>query len=312
MLPLNLPKIQNNQPPDNKMNEQKAELYELVRACRGQVELDRCFGIEHLPRADARCLIRPEPAQAAGAAPAATRSERVAEPPTPRRPVTAARPETETPRSPMNLSPEIPPAPEIAANDIFCELRAEVAGCGKCELCKTRTLTVFGEGDPATDLMFVGEGPGADEDRTGRPFVGRAGVLLTQIIQGGMKLPRERVFIGNIVKCRPPGNRVPTLSEMVGCRPYLLEQIAAIEPKVIVALGATAVQGLLGEKVAITKFRGTFQDWQGAKLMPTFHPSYLLRNYTREARGAVWQDMITVMNYLKEQGSPLAQDWTKK
>jgi len=212
----------------------------------------------------------------------------------------------------MRLSPEIPPAPDIPPDDVFRELRAVVESCRKCDLCKTRTLTVFGEGDPTTDLVFVGEGPGADEDRTGRPFVGRAGVLLTQIIQNGMKLPRRRVFIGNIVKCRPPGNRVPTLSEMLCCRPYLLEQLRTIRPMVIVALGATAVHGLLGQKVAITKFRGTFQEWEGIKLMPTFHPSYLLRNYTREARGAVWQDMITVMNYLKEQGSPLAEDWQRK
>lgn len=206
-----------------------------------------------------------------------------------------------------SLSPEIPPEPAIPPDDIFEELRKEVASCRKCELCKTRTNAVFGEGDPATDLVFVGEGPGADEDRSGRPFVGKAGVQLTKIIQNGMNLSRSSVFIGNIVKCRPPGNRVPTLTEMAGCISYLKEQLRTIRPKVIVALGATACHGLLGERLAITKERGEFREWEGIKVMPTFHPAYLLRNYTPDTRRAVWEDMKAVVRYLQEQGSSLVE-----
>ncbi|NQT21099.1 MAG: uracil-DNA glycosylase [Planctomycetes bacterium] len=191
---------------------------------------------------------------------------------------------------------------------MFEELRKEVTTCKNCELCKTRTNAVFGEGDPATDLVFVGEGPGADEDRSGRPFVGRAGVQLTKIIQNGMNLSRHSVYIANIVKCRPPGNRVPTPSEMAGCIAYLKEQLRTIRPKVIVALGATACLGLLGEKLAITRERGNFREWEGIRVMPTFHPSYLLRLYTPENRRAVWEDMKAVLEYLKQQGSPLVEE----
>jgi len=198
---------------------------------------------------------------------------------------------------------EIPKAPEIAVDDPFRELRAEVKNCDKCSLCSQRINTVFGEGDPHTDLVFVGEGPGADEDRIGRPFVGRAGKMLTQIIHKGMKLHRHQVYICNIVKCRPPGNRVPTISEMLGCKPYLMQQLTLIKPKVIVALGATAVHGLLGEKLPITKIRGEFREWNGIKLMPTFHPSFLIRQYTEENRRAVWEDVQAVLELLRELGS---------
>ncbi|HUU69101.1 MAG TPA: uracil-DNA glycosylase [Planctomycetota bacterium] len=201
--------------------------------------------------------------------------------------------------------PAIPSAPPIPADDAFLDLRSQVSQCTNCDLCKARTNTVFGEGDPNTDLVFVGEGPGEDEDRLGRPFVGRAGKLLTKIIHDGMKLHRHKIYICNVVKCRPPQNRVPTINEMLVCRRYLFQQLQTIHPKVIVGMGATAVHGLLGEKVAITKYRGIFRDWEGMKLMPTFHPSYLLRNYTQEARAAVWEDMKQVLQLLKEQGSGL-------
>jgi len=203
--------------------------------------------------------------------------------------------------------PAIPSAPPIPADDVFRELRIQVSQCTNCDLCKTRRNTVFGEGDPNTDLVFVGEGPGEDEDRIGRPFVGRAGKLLTKIIHDGMKLHRHKVYICNVVKCRPPENRVPTINEMLVCRRYLFQQLKTIHPKVIVAMGATAVHGLLSEKVAITKYRGIFREWEGVKVMPTFHPSYLLRNYTQEARAAVWEDMKQVLQLLKEQGSGLVR-----
>jgi len=279
------------------------EIDELLDHYKKHLELTRGSGVEFVRRTAPK-QEPPAPPETPARQDAAVPSKQ------PRRPAVGRR------RSPSEgqrysnrearLSPQIPPAPVIPPNDIFEELRKEVGNCEKCELCKTRTHVVFGEGDPTTDLVFVGEGPGADEDHCGRPFVGRAGVMLTKIIQDGMNLARHRVFIGNVVKCRPPGNRVPTISEMGVCRPYLMEQLRTIRPKVIVALGATAVHGLLGEKLAITKERGKFREWEGVKVMPTFHPAYLLRNYTPDARRAVWDDVKTVMKYLKEQGSPLA------
>ncbi len=173
-----------------------------------------------------------------------------------------------------------------------------VRGCTKCPLCRSRTNTVFGEGDADADLMFIGEGPGADEDAQGRPFVGRAGQLLDKQI-AAMGLERQQVFIGNIVKCRPPGNRVPSPEEADACMDYLVQQIQVIQPKVIVGLGATAVKYLLGDmKIAITRLRGQWQTVQGIDMMPTFHPAYLLRQYTSENRKRVWADLQAVMDKL--------------
>ena len=163
---------------------------------------------------------------------------------------------------------------------------------------------VFGEGDPDAELMFVGEGPGAEEDRLGRPFVGRAGQLLDkEIIAMGLK--REDVFIGNVVKTRPPDNRVPTYEEAVMCKPFLERQIAIIQPKVIVALGATAAKYLLDDLgLAITKERGYWKDHKGVAVMPTFHPAYLLRQVNRQAHGQVWSDLQAV---LKKLGKPIPE-----
>lgn len=174
----------------------------------------------------------------------------------------------------------------------------EVRGCTKCPLCRSRTNTVFGEGDADADLMFIGEGPGADEDAQGRPFVGRAGQLLDKQI-AAMGLAREQVFIGNIVKCRPPGNRVPNPDEADACMDYLAQQIRIIQPRVIVGLGATAVKYLLGDmKIAITRLRGQWQTVHSIDMMPTFHPAYLLRQYTAENRKRVWADLQAVMEKL--------------
>jgi uracil-DNA glycosylase family 4 len=175
-------------------------------------------------------------------------------------------------------------------------LRERIGDCRRCRLCEKRTQIVFGVGNPKARLMFVGEGPGAEEDRQGEPFVGRAGQLLTDIITKGMGLKRSDVYIANVVKCRPPDNRVPEPDEMAACIPFLEAQIEAIRPEVIVALGATAVQGLLGVKVQITKFRGEWTNFKGTPLMPTFHPSYLLRNPA--AKKEVWIDIQTVMKKL--------------
>ena len=181
------------------------------------------------------------------------------------------------------------------------DIKACIGECKRCRLCEARTKIVFGEGNPNTQLMFIGEGPGEDEDLSGRPFVGRAGQLLTKIIENGMKLKREDVYIANIVKCRPPANRTPVEDEIMTCFPFLMGQINVIKPKVIITLGSPATCTLLNEKIKISAIRGTFYDWkEGIKLMPTFHPAYLLRNYSDANRRYVWEDVQKVMEYLKQ------------
>lgn len=170
----------------------------------------------------------------------------------------------------------------------------EVRGCTKCRLCEQRKHTVFGEGDPDAKIMFIGEGPGETEDRTGRPFVGRAGELLTKMI-AGMGLAREQVYIQNIVKCRPPQNREPAPDEVATCTPYLERQIEIVRPKVIVTLGRPASQYMLQSKLTMGRLRGNWHAWRGIKLMPTFHPAYILRNDTRETKAMVWSDLKQVM-----------------
>jgi DNA polymerase len=154
-----------------------------------------------------------------------------------------------------------------------------------------RNTIVFGDGNPDADILFVGEGPGQSEDEQGLPFVGRAGELLTQMIEKGMGLSRSDVYICNIVKCRPPRNRTPLPDEVAACRPFLDGQIEAVRPKVIVALGKPATGLLLDREVAITRIRGTWHDYRGTPLMPTLHPAYVLRQYTPENRRAVWEDL---------------------
>jgi DNA polymerase len=172
-------------------------------------------------------------------------------------------------------------------------VRADLGDCTRCGLCEGRRNIVFGEGNPNASVVFVGEGPGADEDRTGRPFVGRAGELLTKMIEA-LGWRREDVYICNIVKCRPPGNRDPKLDEIATCRPFLDRQLQMIQPQVIVTLGKPASSTLLGRNVAITRARGIWQEWNGIPLMPTYHPAYVLRQYTRDTRQAVWDDLQAV------------------
>ena len=174
-------------------------------------------------------------------------------------------------------------------------LDANVSSCTRCELSLTRTNTVFGEGSEKARLMFVGEAPGKDEDEQARPFVGRAGKLLTKIIES-IGLEREDVFIANILKCRPPENRNPMPTEIVSCTPYLIKQIELINPKVICTLGKFASQTLLETETPISKLRGKFYYYQGIKLMPTYHPAYLLRNST--GKKDVWEDMQKIAKEL--------------
>jgi len=173
------------------------------------------------------------------------------------------------------------------------ELRTHIGDCRRCKLAPHRTHLVFGVGNPRARLVFVGEAPGRDEDLKGEPFVGRAGQLLTEIITKGMKLRREDVYIANVIKCRPPENRNPEPDEVDSCEPFLLRQLELIGPEVIVALGKFAVQTLLRVKTPITQLRGRWYDYHGIRLMPTFHPAYLLRN--PGDKRLVWQDIQKVM-----------------
>lgn len=202
------------------------------------------------------------------------------------------------PAAPAASAPATAPVPAGG----LAAIAARVAACTKCPLHKTRTRTVPGQGSSSPEILFVGEGPGADEDRQGLAFVGRAGQLLTKIIEA-MGFTREQVFIGNIVKCRPPENRAPLPDEIAACLPYLREQIALLRPKVLVALGATAVRGLLDVETGITKLRGKWLVYEGIDLMPTYHPAYLLRNPA--GKKDVWDDMKAVLAKLGRTPPPV-------
>jgi len=212
-----------------------------------------------------------------------------------------------TPRpAPAKVAPAAPPPPILVTpagpslfeavdritDDTLLKVREDLGDCTRCKLHKGRNKLVFGDGNPKAQLVFVGEGPGADEDMQGLPFVGRAGKLLTQMIEA-MGLQRRDVYICNVVKCRPPENRAPEPDEVATCSPYLLRQIDVIHPKVIVCLGAVAAKTLLNTTRGISSFRGEWLDWRGHKLMATYHPAYLLRN--PPAKVDVWKDLQKVM-----------------
>jgi uracil-DNA glycosylase len=203
--------------------------------------------------------------------------------------------------APAAAAPPLNPEAKAAA---FADLRTRAMACVKCpQLASSRKNVVFGVGNIDAGLLFVGEAPGADEDAQAEPFVGKAGQLLTRIVQA-MGLTRETVYIANILKCRPDtpgqtaGNRKPTGDEMATCIPYLHEQIDLIRPKVLVALGATAVEGLLGRTAGITRLRGNWHTYRGIPLMPTYHPAFLLRNQALSEKRKVWEDMLQVMGKL--------------
>jgi len=240
----------------------------------------------------------------------------VSEAPTPRQPVAPASIASPAAQSPVQI-PELPPTRSIqhapsastlnpdSKTAAFIELRQRALVCVRCpNLASSRKNVVFGVGDINAQVMFVGEAPGADEDAQGEPFVGRAGELLTKIIEA-MGLKRSSVYIANILKCRPDtpgekfGNRKPTPEEMQTCIPFLHEQIDLIQPKVLVALGATAVEGLLGKTAGIMKLRGNWQTYRGIPLMPTFHPAYVLRNQASVVKRQVWEDMMQAMEKLQ-------------
>jgi DNA polymerase len=194
----------------------------------------------------------------------------------------------------LALSPNRPVAWESLES-----IRADLGDCRRCKLCSGRTNIVFGSGTSQTKLVFVGEGPGADEDAQGLPFVGAAGHLLTKIIEA-IQLTRDQVYICNVVKCRPPSNRTPEEDETAACSPFLFRQIDSIRPQVICCLGAVAAQTVLGTKTAVGKLRGRFHDYRGIQVMPTWHPAYLLRNPA--AKRDVWDDVRKIRALLDEVG----------
>lgn len=207
------------------------------------------------------------------------------------KPVAAASPAKFVP-APKAPGPSLFEATEKIVGDSLPRIREDLGECTRCKLHKARHTIVFGDGNPNAGLVFVGEGPGADEDAQGLPFVGRAGKLLTQMIEA-MGLQRKDVYICNVVKCRPPENRTPEKDEVSTCSPYLLRQLDTINPKVIVCLGSVAAQTLLETNRGISHFRGEWLDFRGRKLMATYHPAYLLRNPS--AKGEVWKDLQKVM-----------------
>ena len=196
------------------------------------------------------------------------------------------------------------PAPESAAAGdetraaaSLAELRDVLGDCRRCKLWQGRSRIVYGVGNPDADVLFVGEGPGRDEDLQGEPFVGRAGQLLTDIITKGMKLRREDVYIANVVKCRPPQNRDPEPDEVASCEPFLARQIELVKPRVVIALGRFAVQTLLRDPEPVSRLRGKWRDYRGVRLMPTFHPAYLLRN--PGDKRLVWEDIKSVLREME-------------
>ncbi|MBV9923743.1 MAG: uracil-DNA glycosylase [Acidobacteria bacterium] len=215
-----------------------------------------------------------------------------------RKPVRKPSPDPPEPRE--TLFGDITPQDELSLGqpgETFEDIRADIGECVRCPLHEGRKHIVHTEGKPGARLMFVGEAPGADEDESGRPFVGRAGQLLNKIIEA-IGLKREDVLIGNVNRCRPPGNRTPTIEEARTCKPFLLREINVARPEVIVVLGNTAMKNLLDTKEGITRLRGQFQDYRGIKVMPTFHPAYLLRDPSKKRE--VWDDMKKVRDYLNE------------
>ncbi len=188
-------------------------------------------------------------------------------------------------------------------------IASEIAACTRCDLSRSRNRTVPGHGNPHPQLLFIGEAPGEEEDRQGRPFVGRSGALLTRMLEN-LGLSRDEVFIANINKCRPPGNRPPAPRERETCMPFLERQIAVLRPRVIIVLGATALHGLLGVETSISKARGTWHEYRGIPVMPTYHPSYLLRN--KSSRFATWEDMLKVLERIGRRPLPAKKTAAKE
>jgi DNA polymerase len=268
------------------------ELRLLTTDLRAYVEALGVWGVQHVPMA--------QPPAASDSAPTAMTALHQPEPsPPPKGPAQSTVPATASPDIqdlPLPIEPPLTPLSRLS----LAELEALAKQCTTCRLHQGRTHVVFGVGNPHAELMFAGEAPGRDEDLQGEPFVGRAGQLLTRIIEA-IGLKRQDVYIANVIKCRPPNNRNPEADEIAHCEPYLIRQIALVQPRLIVALGTFAAQTLLKTKLPISQLRGRFHTYQGVKLMPTFHPAFLLRN--PERKRAVWEDMQMVQHELRRASS---------
>jgi uracil-DNA glycosylase len=260
-----------------------SELQQLITDTKKQLEHLRVLGVEHIPLNPARVSA---PAQNVKR-PGADRG-------------TGTKPPTE---KPIALFQDFAPAPEklTPSTETFEQIHAEIGDCTRCPLHHERTHVVHTEGNRKARLMFVGEAPGADEDAQARPFVGRAGQLLTKIIEA-IGLKREDVLIGNVNRCRPPQNRAPMPDEAATCKPFLEREIAVAQPEVIVVLGNTALKNLLDTREGITRARGRFHDYKGIKVMPTFHPAYLLRDPSKKRE--TWEDLKKVRDYLDSTAKP--------
>lgn len=221
------------------------------------------------------------------------------------------------PPPPPEASSGLFQAPDFPPNDSLEKIREDIGDCTRCRLHQSRTNIVFGEGNPKAKIVFVGEGPGAEEDLQGRPFVGRAGQLLTQMIEKtaereGIPLKRSDVYICNVVKCRPPNNRTPLPDEIETCSQFLFRQLMVIRPKAICALGSTAARALLGTREGVTKLRGKWYYWRDIPVMVTYHPSYLLRPYNADAKRQAWEDLRNLYYYVFRTGDEQAASSASK
>jgi DNA polymerase len=279
----------------------REELLSLVEDAREQVTYLHELGVENLQTQSPGTAAPQRPSQFSSQPPvkathsevfsAATDKATISEAPT----VSHHRSVTSLPQDSLFGDIAPPPLTLEKSSESLEQIWADIGDCTRCSLCEGRTHIVHTEGNRKARLVFVGEAPGADEDAQARPFVGRAGQLLTKIIEA-IGLKREEVLIGNVNRCRPPGNRPPTEEEASMCKPFLLREIAAVQPEVIVVLGNTAMRNLLNTRQGITKLRGQFQEYQGVKVMPTFHPAYLLRDPSKKQE--TWQDLKKVRDYL--------------
>ncbi len=280
----------------------------IAQGIAARLELERSFGVEHLAMhylAPDQVLPDLKKAEPEGNPPPAAAVKAPESQPSPS---VAASTERVTPEVRRVTTIQETPPPQTGSSQKQAALqpiREQAMTCQLCGLCETRTHVVFGEGSLDADIVFVGEAPGREEDEQARPFVGRAGRLLTRMIEGGLKMPRESVYICNILKCRPPGNRDPKPDEVVSCVPYLHQQLATIQPKVIVALGRIAGNILTEKNTSMGSLRGNWFTYQGIPLMPIYHPAYLLRQ--RQSAGGhsdadrrTWKDLQSIMQRLAE------------
>src|SRR5436309_3029010 len=275
-------------------NDTTGELVDVLRNLREHAQFLKELGVEQVAL-DSAAESGAFPASAAQAtAPALAKISADARPAFTSAKREAVSPQT-APQTDALFHTRTPAEPALTKSETLEQIWTDIGDCTRCGLCEGRTQVVNTHGNRNSRLMFVGEAPGADEDAQGKPFVGRAGQLLTKMIEA-MGMKRDEVIIGNVNRCRPPGNRQPSLEEAAICRPFLFREIASIQPEIIVVMGNTALRNLLEVREGITRVRGQFQDFRGIKVMPTFHPAYLLRDPSKKRE--TWEDLKKVRDYL--------------